>query len=73
MNAIIYVDSQDATDIGWAYRLTRDDGHQESGSGDSAEDCIAQIRGYSWAAEVPARLAGWDPATQSWHAVTVAS
>ena len=59
MDAIINVDRQGATNIVWAYRVTRDDGHEESGGGDSPEDCIAQIRGYSWAAEAPARLAGW--------------
>jgi hypothetical protein len=33
-----YIDSQDPADVGWAYRLTLSDGHEESGPLDSALD-----------------------------------
>ena len=35
VSALVYVDSSDTTSIGWAFRLTFDDGHQESGALDS--------------------------------------
>ena len=60
MNAKIYIDSQDSQDIGWAWSVTRDDGHEESGGGDDPQDCIDQILEYRWThGLVPERLAGW--------------
>lgn len=38
-SAIAYTDSQDSSDVGWAYRLRYSDGHEESGPMD------AQTRG----------------------------
>lgn len=34
-SAIAYTDSQDSSDVGWAYRLRYSDGHEESGPMDA--------------------------------------
>lgn len=38
LSAVAYIDDQDPTDAGWAYRLTYDDSHQESGALSCASD-----------------------------------
>lgn len=61
ITACIYVDTQDATNVGWAWRVVtvddEGDRHEESGGCDDAADGIQQVRAYASAA--PSSLAGW--------------
>lgn len=43
--ALAYIDDQDPADIGWAYRITYNDGHEESGAMDAASEDESAVQG----------------------------
>ena len=55
--AVAYLDRQDPTDTGWAYRVTYTDGHQESGGADDLADAIVQCAALGDV--VPTDIAAW--------------
>ena len=56
--ATVYIDDQDSTNVGWAWRCTVD-GHTESGPADSADDGILQAAACAPEGAVPLDLAAW--------------
>lgn len=57
---LVYVDLQDPTAQGWAWRVTYTDGHQESGPADDLDDGISQCAACAPEGVVPLEVKHWQ-------------